>query len=140
VSGDATHRIVAGALAAARSRAIVSAALVGKRMVGLALSDWDPARSARRLLAIGIAPAWRRRGLGASLLGAHLAEVDRREERAPVEALITTAERDAVEPMSREARSAVAGGLLARAGFRPVPVGGELGRADPLALRATRPG
>jgi acetoin utilization protein AcuC len=129
----AGHAIV---LAAIRDGASVSAAAEGTIVVGLAMTRRadDAARS--DLLALGVAPAWRRRGLGATLLAARLewsrpGDVDH-------EALVTVAERDAIEPLDGSMRVAIARRLLTNAGFDVAPAGGAIGAADPTALRATR--
>jgi acetoin utilization protein AcuC len=139
VAGAEGHRIVAGALASGRDRVFVSAAVTDGRVVGLALSARDAEQPVRRLLALGVAPGWRGQGIGEAVLAAHLAEIDARRDGEAVEAVVTAAERDAVDPAPRDVRAAVARRLLEGSGFRVAPATGELGRADPQALQATRP-
>ncbi len=99
------HGIVRASLA---DDAAVRAAVVGSMVVGLAVagSDGD-------LIAIGVAPDYRRRGLAGALLASSPA--------TRVE--ITIAERDPVEPMAADARRAIAHRLFEGAGFRPSPGG-----------------
>jgi acetoin utilization protein AcuC len=103
-------------------------AVVGDLLVGLALvADGE-------LLALGVAPAHRRRGLAGSLL-ARLAD----RHPGPIRATVTVAERDAVDPLPRAVRVAVARRLLERSGFRVGPVRGSVGRVDASAIEALRP-
>ncbi len=123
-------------LAAIRDGARVSAAVEGATVVGAAVSR-QPEGSARTdLLALGVAPAWRRAGLGHRLLAANVAggrpgDVDHAAE-------VTLAERDVVEPLDRLERAAVARRLLDRAGFRVAPADPALRGIDPLAIVAER--
>lgn len=96
------HAIVGGAISGG---ATVSAAVVDATVVGLAIAlDGD-------LLAIGVAPDRRRRGLATALLGS-LAD-------AGVRALTvqwTVAERDVIEPLDVADRRAIARHLVERVG------------------------
>ncbi len=116
--------------------AAVTAAVDGAAVVGLAITRRadDAARS--DLLALGVAPAWRRRGLGRRLLAEGLAWT--RPGDVDHEALVTVAERDPFEPLDVATRGAVARRLFAEAGFDLASPGGPLGAADPTAIRATR--
>jgi acetoin utilization protein AcuC len=123
-------------LAAIRDGAAISAAVVSTTVVGLAVTRRadDAARS--DLLGLGVAPAWRRRGLATTLLAARVewsrpGDVDH-------EALVTVAERDPFEPLDVAVRVAIARRLLTSAGFDVAPAGGTIGAADPTAIRATR--
>jgi GNAT superfamily N-acetyltransferase len=133
VDPAAAHGLV---LAAIRDGAGVAAALEGTTVVGLAITRHadDAARS--DLLALGVAPAWRRRGLATGLLTARI------ESTRPVdvdhEALITVAERDPFEPIDVATRAAIARRLLTGTGFVVGPPGGVIGSADPTAIRASR--
>ena len=133
VDVGAAHAIV---LAALRDGAAVSAAVHGTSVVGLVITRHadDAARS--DLLALGVAPGWRRAGLATKLLATRLdwtrpGDVDH-------EALITVAERDPIEPLDIGTRAAIARRLLSRAGFDISAAGGAIGAADPTALRARR--
>jgi acetoin utilization protein AcuC len=133
--GADAHQLVAGGL---RGRASVSAALLGEVVIGLAVSAPDTRGGgdpAAELLALGVAPGWRRRGVGTALLRAHVATCG----AAPIRATVTVAERDPVEPEDRGVRRDIASRLLTRAGFEVRPAGGATGRLDPGALEATRP-
>jgi acetoin utilization protein AcuC len=129
----AGHAIV---LAAIRDGAAVAAALEGTTVVGLALTRHadDAARS--DLLALGVAPGWRRRGLATALLAKRLEWT--RPGDVDHEALVTVAERDPIEPLDVGTRAAIARRLLTGAGFDVGSPGGAIGAADPTALRATR--
>jgi acetoin utilization protein AcuC len=127
------HAIVGAAI---RDGAAVTAAVEGTTVVGLAITRHadDAARS--DLLALGVAPDWRRRGLATAILAKRLectrpGDVDH-------EALVTVAERDPIEPLDVGVRVAVARRLLTGAGFDVASPGGAIGAADPTALRATR--
>jgi Deacetylases, including yeast histone deacetylase and acetoin utilization protein len=115
-------------LAALRDGAIVSAAVTGAQVVGLAIAGPAAQDGRRDLLALGVAPAHRRAGLALLLLT--VASADRAE--------LTVAERDPFEPLDVRARGAIARRLLAQAGFHVGPAGGAIGSADPTALVATR--
>lgn len=109
--------------------AVAGATIVG--VVVAAPSTTEP--GAEALLALGVAPGWRRRGLAAALLRALVEGVDRGRH---LEALLTVAERDVVEPLDARVRRDIAQRLLAGAGFdlrQPTP---EVGRVDPWAVSA----
>ena len=127
------HAIV---LAAIRDGAAVSAAVDGTVVVGLAVSRHadDAARS--DLLALGVAPGWQRRGIGAKLLATRLEWT--RPGDVDHEALVTVAERDPFEPLDVAMRVAIARRLLTGAGYNVAPAGGSVGAADATAIRATR--
>jgi acetoin utilization protein AcuC len=127
------HAIVGAAI---RDGAAVTAAVEGTTVVGLAITRHadDAARS--DLLALGIAPDWRRRGLATAILAKRLEWT--RPGDVDHEALVTVAERDPIEPLDVGVRVAVARRLLTGAGFDVASPGGAIGAADPTALRATR--
>ncbi len=115
-------------VAAARDGARVVGAVAGSSLVGVAVAS-----SAGEVLAVGVAPAFRRRGLGAALMRAL---VDGRPAGTAMTATVGVAERDWVEPLDVELRRDVARKLLAGAGFelrRPSP---DLARDDPWAITA----
>ena len=134
------HGLVAAALADASSAAVVTAAVAGDVVVGLCLSSrgsiGGSADGRRDIIALGVAPAYRRRGLAGSLLARHVATVG---DRATVGAVWTVAERDPFEPLDRATRSGIARRLFERAGFEVRPAGGRVRGVDPLALEAIRP-
>jgi acetoin utilization deacetylase AcuC-like enzyme/ribosomal protein S18 acetylase RimI-like enzyme len=115
------HAIV---LAAMRDGAAVRAAVVGTRVVGVGLAVDG------RLLALGVAPEYRRAGLGRSLIGALASEV--------ASADVTVAERDPFDPMEGEVRSEVAARMLVEAGFAVTRPTDEVGAIDPGAIVARR--
>ncbi len=122
---DAGHGLIAAAI---EDGAIVSAALVGTRVVGLAIAGPVSDSGHRDLLALGVAPGHRRSGLAGALLAASPADY----------AEVTLAERDPVEPIDRPARADIARRLLERAGFSVSAVDGPLRAVDPLTIRAAR--
>jgi acetoin utilization protein AcuC len=115
-------------VAAARDGARIVGAVSGSTLVGVAVAGVDG-----DVLAFGVAPAFRRRGLGAALLRSL---VDGRPDGTGMTATIGVAERDWVEPLDGELRQDIARRLLAGAGFdlrRPSP---DLARDDPWAVSA----
>jgi acetoin utilization protein AcuC len=115
----------------------VTAAVSGDTIIGAAVSVAGPKGRPRRLLALGVAPDHRGRGLGTELLRRHLAaaSTDPGESWA---ATVTVAERDPFAPLPRATRAGIARRLLEGAGFHVERAGGALGSADPAALAAHR--
>jgi ribosomal protein S18 acetylase RimI-like enzyme len=130
----AGHALV---LAAIRDGASVTAAVEGTEVVGLAVAGPTDDRGRREILALGVAPAFRRRGLGAVLLEACVS--DRRPGDTGYQAEITLAERDPVEPLDRTLRADIARRLFEGAGFQIRPADPDLRRADPGAFSVTLP-
>ena len=102
-------------------------AVDGATAVGLvvsALDDPGAPAAPRSVLAIGVAPAWRRQGLATRMLAAHVDAFDR--AGTPWEATVTLAERDPVEPLDRSLRERDRGPHLraARALSRTNPISG----------------
>ncbi len=121
-------------LAAIRDGATVSAAVVdGTTVVGLAVAGPPDDRGQREILAVGVEPTFRGRGLAGSLLGACVAD-----GTAPFVAEVTLAERDPIDPLPRDVRAAVARRLLDRAGFDIRPADASVHIADPGAITAVR--
>jgi GNAT superfamily N-acetyltransferase len=131
---DSAHRIVASLLAETGGHA--SAAVVGSTVVGLLVSRWADDAPRRDVLALGVAPTWRRRGIATALLAAHAESVKPGDADDAVE--ITLAERDVAEPMEPGARSAVVARLLAGAGYEVEPAAAAIRRADQHAIAAVR--
>jgi len=125
------HLIVRAAL---RDGARVTAAVAGDVVVGLAVSI-DAEQGGAELIALGVAPGWRRMGLGRRLLGTHVAALP---DGLQLTATVTVAERDVVEPLAHVTRIAIARRLLTGAGFELARVNDPVGRADPLAIVAVR--
>ncbi len=88
------------------------------------------------LLALGVAPRWRGRGVARSLLRSLCAIED--EGGRAIVALHTVAERDPFDPLPREVRRSVAGRLLDSASFRRLRAPGSVTAADPDAILAVR--
>ncbi|MEO8274448.1 MAG: acetoin utilization protein AcuC, partial [Chloroflexota bacterium] len=136
------HALVLAALKSADG-VRVTAAVVGGAVVGAIISAAGAvgvARAAsgdtrRRLIAVGVAPAHRRKGFAAAMLRAHLAAGTDSERW---EVLVTLAERDPIEPLARMTRERIARRLLDGAGFAVTPADGRIAAADPGALEAHR--
>jgi len=114
-------------------------AVDGATAVGLVVSALDdPAASdpARSVLAVGVAPAWRRQALATRMLAAHVERFGR--AGTPWTATVTLAERDPVEPLDRALRSTIAARIYERAGFSPEEPDRRLRLVDPGALRFVR--
>ncbi|MFZ5854721.1 MAG: acetoin utilization protein AcuC [Chloroflexota bacterium] len=135
--------------AAAGAGLVVVAAVRGTTIVGVAVID-PGARPGPggapvdrggapvgRLLAIGVAPAWRRQGLARALLARALAEVP---PGRIVEAIVVVGERDPLEPLDAAVRHTIAERLLRSAGFRFVAPAAALAATDPWAIRAQHNG
>ena len=101
--------------AALAGGAIVAGAVSGELLVGVALSAPTLVEGMDRLLALGVAPEWRRRGVATALLQAAV-EQSAREGRAVV-ALHTVADRDQLDPLPRAVRRGVAERLITSAGM-----------------------
>jgi ribosomal protein S18 acetylase RimI-like enzyme len=126
---DDGRALLAGALAGG---ARVVAGVAGSTIVGVAVAA--PVADGTRdesLIAVGVAPAWRRAGLAGALLRAL---ADGRPAGAAMEARVGVAERDVVEPLPVETRIAVARRLLERAGFATRPVPPDVARDDRWAI------
>ena len=127
------HAIV---LRAIQDGAGVTAALEGTTVIGAVITRHADDAPRSDLLALGVAPDWRRQGLATRLLATRL-------EFSPPddvehEALVTVAERDPLEPLALGIRTAIARRLLTGAGFDVGSAVGAIGGADPTAIRATR--
>ncbi|OGO58446.1 MAG: hypothetical protein A2V85_06365 [Chloroflexi bacterium RBG_16_72_14] len=128
---DDGRALLAGALA---DRARVVAGVAGSTIVGMAVAAPVAAGDGHEsLLALGVAPAWRRAGLAGALLGALPAG---RPAGAAMEARVGVAERDVVEPLLVETRIAVARRLLEGAGFAIRAVSPDVARDDRWAIAA----
>ena len=124
-------------VAAVRGGARVTAAIADGMIVGAAVLT--PARPHPsdvippwEVAALGIAPAVRGRRLASALLQTAVAGV----QGDPVTATIGVAERDPVDPLPVETRTAIARRLLDQAGFRVRPAEGAVGQVDAAALTA----
>ncbi len=115
----------------------LTVAVEGTRVVGLVASATaaQGAPTPRSILAVGVTPEARRRGVATELTTRHLASF---EPGTDWSAIVTGAERDPIEPLDRTLRATIARRLLERTGFDVQPAGGPLGGADPEAIEATR--
>jgi len=124
------HRLVAAALRDGGS-AIVSAAVAGSDVVGLAVSaPADPTDGTRELLALGVAPDYRRQGLATALLATHTVSGSF--------ATVTLAERDPIDPLPRQVREAIARRLLGGAGLEISGADNAVRSIDPAAMTARK--
>ncbi len=115
----------------------VTTAVVGSTVVGAAISHRLASRGRWTLLALGVAPAWRRRGLAGRLLSTHVD--DPRSGGSEHEAEVTVAERDPSAPLGGSLGRTIARRLLSDSGFVFDDVAEPLVRAaDPSALAAVR--
>ncbi|HEY3524380.1 MAG TPA: GNAT family N-acetyltransferase [Candidatus Limnocylindrales bacterium] len=119
-------------LGATRGGGPVVAAIDRGLVVGLAIAV--DAGGHDELLTIGVAPEFRRRGLGTALL---VALADGRTNGHELRATVAVGERDPVEPLDRALRAVIARRLLEKARFHVRPAGGRLGRDDPEAIEGT---
>ena len=134
--------------AALHDGAVAVGAVNGEWLVGVALAAPASASGADgvdgvdgvdrvdQLVALGVAPEWRRRGVATALLRALVTEQDRRG-RALV-AFHTAAERDPIDPLPRAVRRGVAERLAAQAGLTVSAPPPEVSAADRDALVAVR--
>ena len=127
------HAIV---LRAIRDRAAITAALEGTTVIGLVITRHADDAPRSDLLALGVAPDWRRQGLATRLLTTRLESS--RPGDMDHEALITVGERDPLEPLDVATRVTIARRLLTGAGFALTSPGGAIGAADPTAIRGLR--
>jgi acetoin utilization protein AcuC len=122
---DARRLLTAALLAGARA----VGAVAGSTLVGVAIAAPAPRavgqRASETLLTVGVAPAYRGRGLGRALLREL---VDGRPLGTEMTARFGVAERDVVEPLDGTTRATIARRLLGAAGFR-------LERSSPDDLR-----
>jgi acetoin utilization protein AcuC len=114
----------------------VTAAVDDTTIVGLVVSALALDRPAvRDVLAVGLAPGARRRGLASRMIEAHLATLRPGDET--VEWLTTVAERDVIDPLPGETRRAIAERLTFRLGLTMTAVPEAIGRVDPFAAAAS---
>jgi acetoin utilization protein AcuC len=113
----------------------VIGALAGDMVVGLAVAAPCGVAGTESLLALGVAPQFRRGGLGGALLRELVAGSP---AGTTMEARIGVAERDVVDPLPIETRIAIARRLLTGAGFDLRRVDPDVARDDPWAISASR--
>jgi GNAT superfamily N-acetyltransferase len=130
---------------AVRDGAVAVGAVAGEWLVGVALAAPASVRGADgadgvdgvdQLVALGVAPEWRRGGVATAMLRALVIEGDRKGRG--LVALHTAAERDPIDPLPRAVRREVAERLAARAGLSATPVPPHLSAVDPAARMASR--
>ena len=106
--------------AALREGAVATGAVSGEWLVGVALAAPTSLEAVYQLAALGVAPAWRRRGLSAAMMAALMATPALRG--CALVALLTAAERDPVEPLPGILRREVAERLFRGAGMDAIAV------------------
>ena len=120
--------------AALADGARATAAIAGATIVGVAVAAPSQTRVATEcVLAVGVAPAWRRAGIATALLRALVAGCP---DGSSMEASFGVAERDVVEPVAIDERRVIARRLLERAGFVLTSAAPELARDDRWAFAA----
>ena len=123
--------------AAAADGARVVGAIDGDVLVGVAVAvPASSGGSAEALLVVGVAPAYRRRGLGRALLGRLVAD---RPAGIGMTVAVNAAERDVVDPLDVALRIDIASRLLRGAGFDLPPVSPDVRRDDPWAIDGRLP-
>jgi GNAT superfamily N-acetyltransferase len=113
--------------AAGAAGATIVGAVASDRLVGAAVAREGT------LLAVGVTPGRRQRGLGRALLGRLVDAVD-----GPLVANLGLADRDPVKPLPVERRARIARSLLDGAGFRVSPAQDVIARHDATAIVARR--
>ena len=126
------HALVAAGL---RDGLRASAAIAGTTVVGAAVSRGEPGSGRADLLALGVAPGWRRRGLAGAILTAH---ADAVATDMDLSAVVTVAERDPIDPLDGGLRRDLARRILIATGFEIVPATAPIRAADPAAFGAVR--
>jgi GNAT superfamily N-acetyltransferase len=127
------HALLAAALASPRPVTAI-AAVVGDVVAGLAMIGAARPLESAPVLALGVAPELRGRGLGGSLLNAAV-----EAHAGPIEAIVGVAERDPIDPASYSTRIAIGRRLLEGAGFAVTEADGPRGQIDRGALIGVRP-
>jgi acetoin utilization protein AcuC len=120
--------------AAVRDGCVATGAVTGEWLVGAALAAPGVAGHPDELAALGVAPAWRGRGVATALLRALVTGQDRRGRG--LAALNTTAERDPFDPLPGDLRRQIAERLFHAAGLTPGAAPGPIGEADGTAVAA----
>jgi acetoin utilization protein AcuC len=113
---------------------VMVGAAVGEWLVGVALAAPTRLDRVSQLVALGVAPEWRRRGLATALLAA-LVDTPALRGHAIV-ALHTLAERDPVEPLPVAVRRDVAARLFRGVGMDAIAVPAGVAAADRSAMAA----
>jgi len=124
--------------AAVRDSAVAAGVVAGEWLVGVALAAPTPIDGVFQLVALGVAPGWRRRGLGSALLAALLAGEALVGAASGLFALVTAAERDPVDPLPIAVRRDIAERLFRRAGMDPLAAPPAVAAADGEARAAVR--
>jgi GNAT superfamily N-acetyltransferase len=110
----------------------IALAVDASTIVGVAMAASRTHGHPRALVALGVAPEYRRRGVGTRLLEAVVEQAN-----GELDAIVTVADRDPIEPLDRTTRSAIARRMLLRAGFE-VEIPPTLGAIDAGAIGARR--
>ena len=130
------HALIAAGLADGL-RATV--AIEGTTVVGAAVSRVAGGGGPAALLALGVAPGRRRRGLATTLLGTHVsASGPDAADGAGIAAEVTVGERDPHEPLDGRVRREIARRLLGGAGFEVSQAEPAVRAADPDAIAGIR--
>jgi ribosomal protein S18 acetylase RimI-like enzyme len=112
VDPDSAHALVSSGLVEGLR---VTAAVVGETVVGASVFHDATGGDGGALLALGVAPAWRRRGLAGHLLTAQVEDI--RRGSGMLEAAVSAGERDPFDPIDGSMRQSIARRLLLASGF-----------------------
>jgi acetoin utilization protein AcuC len=126
--------ILAAAMNGAQPRPVVVVAVDDAVIVGVAVAAPRTHGHPPAVVALGVAPAYRRRGLATRLL----ATLVDRVVGGALDAMVTVAERDPIDPLDHGLRMSIARRLLETAGFSVRRADGAIGRIDPAAIVASR--
>ncbi|MFL5641693.1 MAG: GNAT family N-acetyltransferase, partial [Chloroflexota bacterium] len=110
-------------------------AIAGTTVVGAALSRGEPGSGRADLLALGVGPEWRRRGLATRILAGHVETIGTDTD---LDTVLTVAERDPLDPLDGGLRRDIARRILTKAGFEIGSAVAPVRAADPAAFAARR--
>ena len=127
-------------VAAVRDGAVAAGAIAGEWLVGVSLAAPIPVEHIFQLVALGVAPEWRQRGLASALLAALLAADALAGSDSGLVALVTAAERDPVDPLPISVRRDISERLFRRVGMDSLAVPAAVAAADGETRAAVRLG
>jgi ribosomal protein S18 acetylase RimI-like enzyme len=111
-------------------------AAASPKVVGAGVSRAADGQGPATLLALGVAPERRRKGLATRLLRTHVSAAG--SDAAGLATEVTVAERNPYEPLDGSIRREIARRLLGRAGFQVGQAEASVRAADPAAIAGIR--